>query len=444
MPTERRGASATAPTAATPAAFAAWAVALTLVLPAPAPAAGPGSAAAADADTPLALRVGQTVERDDNLLRLADGERAPAGTERADTRAISTLGGSVAARLGRQTARAALELADHRHAANPGFDHVAHRASFGLDAEAAGRLSGTLHLDHAGGLVAFDDLDDLDAPAAGSAGRRVVQRTERGGLTLRRGAALSVELGLHARRTRWDGAALGAWQLTQRQIGTGLRWAPHEQAHLSLHARAGSGRGSDGPLPPTTTAPRFTLHAVEVDARWSAGAWLMEAALGHEQLRLEGPLAAPAALSEGARRTDGGATARLGLRRDRGSAVRLGLALERHQGLRSLDAAGAGPAVLRDTRRVEHALRARLELAASAKLGLDATLRLGSVDLERDADAARGSERTARLGLGLRWQPLRSIDTRCEAVRERRRGAGELGSSLGATGLGCTLGFTLS
>lgn len=412
----------------------------------------------ADTDRPFTLQARQAVEHDDNLLRLADGEPVPAGLSRTDTRAIGTLGGSLAARLGRQTARAALELADHRHADNPGFDHVAHRASFGLDVETAGRLDGTLRLDHAGGIVAFEDLDDLDDRGAIVAGQRVRQRTERAGLTLRRGAALGLELGLHARRTRWDGAGLGRWQVAQRQLGTGVRWTPHEQAHVALQVRAGSGRGSDAPLPPTPEAPRFTLHAVELDARWPAGAWTLEAALGHERLRLAGPLAglvagpaaSPAASPlagptvDGARRTDGGPTARFGLRRDGGGAVRLGLALERDHGLRSLDAAGAGPAVLRDTSRVEHALRARLELAPSAKLGLDATLRLAAVDLERDSDAARGRERTVRLGLGLRWQPLRSVDTRCEAVRERRRGAGELGSSLGATRLGCSLGLTLS
>jgi hypothetical protein len=386
----------------------------------------PCVAAVAAEGSPWTLQASQSLVRDDNLYRLADGVAAPLGTSRADTVATTTLGAGWDGRIGRQRLQADASVRAIRHADNDALDHHAHDLRLTWLAQTAGRLGGVLSLRRARQLRTPDNL------IVASAAVRNLETDEAVGGVIRLGGEgrLTVEAGLGARQRDLSVPTAGSATLRSRTVSAGARWRPGAATTLGAALRHTAGRYP-------VLDEDWRLDAVDLSAEWDRGgrtslwARLSPVRLRHDRFT---------------QRDVAGLNVAGQLRWQASPKIDLALRLQREIGTdigleRWDQSAGAVWPGTGDDARLVKRIALDLSYAMTAKLKLTA----GATHTRRDLvplsastpNAAFGEDRTSRVAAGASWQASTRVSLGCEAAAERRAVDGALSAPYTARSVGC-------
>jgi hypothetical protein len=385
--------------------------------------------------TPYLLGASAGVARDSNLLRLADGQPAPAGYRRGDTAHTATLLARLDQPFGRQRVSADLSLRDTRYAANAIYDNLGYTAQAGLDWSTAGRVSGTLAASANRELYSFNIGYD-----AGLVEQRNLQDT--------RNANASVAVGLV---TQWSATAHVGWSSTgnslddarvqalnfdQEKAGFGLRWRPSSAVAWNLGLERARGRYPNyrqlagGEF----AADRFRQTSLELGLSVQpSGASQLALQLGRTATRYD--------LNQ--LRDFTGTTGRLVWNWQPTGKLRLSSKLSRGTGQDAYEVTVFGSPGTSDYSRVVDTLRVEADHELSAKVKLTAswqTVRRTVVNTVENPFiplSAQGKDTTDDLALGVRWTAQRSLALGCDFGSLRRRTQGPLASPLHSESFAC-------
>ncbi len=426
----------TDPLGARPAVAALLAAALAL--------AGGGAAAQT---SPWYLSGQLSLNHDDNLFRLGEGQDTPQGRSRSDLLTSAALIGGLDQPIGRQRVQAALTLRDNRFDRNAGLDNQGYSGRVSLDWSTVNRLSGQL------GASRSRELSALNIESLGVLSQRNLVDTEAADASVRVGlvTAFSMELSGGVRRSRnsLDEPSVQALNLDQDNSAFGLIWQPGSALDVALSARQARGRFPnfrvvDGAF----EDDRFAQRGLELSSRWQAsGASRLEARIGSGRTQYERDSERDFDSVNGslswAWRPTGKLTAYTVLSREKGqdnypTSVRT-LVFEGSFVLRDL------PAVRSYLRTID-TVRWQVEWATSAKVGLSAALQFARRDaaerLRTVADGAlrgsnQGIDETTVASLGARWEPTRWAQVGCDLRHESRRTPDTVTSNMKSTSLNC-------
>ncbi len=391
-----------------------------------------------------------SLTHDDNLLRLGDGQQPLAGQSRSDTvRSLALIGG-LDQPIGRQRLQANLTLRDNAFERNDSFDNESYSGSVTLDWSTVNRLSGQLGVGRSRALSTFN------TEFFGLLAQRNFETTETLDASARLGlvTAFSLELAASTRRVRnsLDQPTVQAQNQDQDNAALGLSWRPSGALETTLSLRELRGRF------PTFRREgdrfeddRYTQRGVELATRWeSGGASRLEARIGSGQTSYERGGDRDFDSVNGSLtwtwRPTGKLTAYSGLSRERGqdnfpTFVRLPV------GFFFVDV----PAVQSNLRTVD-TLRAQLEWAATAKIGVSAGVQFARRDVvartrsvldDLQLSSAEGVDETVVTSLGARWTPVRWALVGCDLRHESRRATGNVTLGLKGTSLACYAQATL-
>jgi len=391
--------------------------------------------------SPWYLGLSQTFSTDSNLLRLANGQAAPEGFARSDNVSSTALLAGLDQPFGRQRFYANLALRDHRFDRNAFYDNRGHTVATGLEWSTVERLSGALTASVNRGLSSINTAE------VGLLREKNLERTEAADAVLRVGVQtqLTVEASLGARRVDNSLAlrALQSREFRQDSAAAGLRWRPDGASSFGVALRQTRGRYpkyielADGSF----QADRFKSEDVDLNASLAAsGASRVELRLSSGRTRYD--------LNE--QRNFDGFTGNLAWIWEITGKTRLSTSLARDRGQDSYATTAFNTPGSADYSRLTSAVRARLDLAASAKLALHGALAYLEREIVRtvslgpfELPPASGRERSTQATLGVRWAPSRALLFGCEAGHEDRRGSGELGTAMRTSSLACYGQITL-
>jgi hypothetical protein len=391
-----------------------------------------------------------SVTNDDNLLRLGDGQPPLAGQSRSDTVSSAAIIGGFDQPIGRQRLQANLTLRQNRFDRNDRYDNESYSGGVSLDWTTVNRLSGRL------GASSSRALSTFNAEVIGLLAQRNFETTEAADASVRLGlvTAWSLELTGTTRRTRnsLDLPTVQAQNLDQDSAAAGLAWRPGAAFDATLSARESRGRfPTFRSVNGSFEDDRFTQRSLELATGWQpSGASRLEARIGSGQTQyprggdrdfdnVSGSL-------NWTWRPTGKLTAYTGLSRERGqdnypTFVRV------PAGFFLVDL----PAVQANLRTIE-TLRGQLDWAASAKVGVSASLQYARRDVSVRTrtvldDVLRGSaegiDQTTIVSLGARWSAMRWAQLGCDLRHEKRRATGNVTDGLTGTSLSCSAQATL-
>jgi hypothetical protein len=391
-----------------------------------------------------------TITHDDNLLRLGEGQPPLAGQSRSDAVRSAALIGGLDQSFGRQRLQANLTLRQNRFDRNDRFDNESYSGSLALEWATVNGLSGQLGASRSRALSTFN------AEVVGLLAQRNFETTEAADATLRLGlvTAWSLELTGATRRTRnsLDQPTVQAQNLDQDSAAFGVAWRPGSAFGATLSARESRGRY------PTFRSvngrfedDRFEQHGVELSAGWQpSGASRLEARIGIGQTQYprggDRDFDSVSGSLNGTWRPTGKLTATTGLSRERGQ-----------DNYPTFVRAPVGfflvelPAVQANLRTTD-TLRAQLEWAASAKLGVSTAVQYARRDVNARTRtvlddvlrfSADGVDQTIIVTLGGRWSATRWAQLGCDLRHEKRRATGNVTAGLTGTSLSCSLQATL-
>ena len=342
---------------------------------------------------------------DDNLLRLADDQREPAGQSRSDTVSSTALIAGLDQFFGRQRLQSSLTLRDNKFDNNSRFDNQSYSGSLNLEWATLGRLSGELSASRSRALSTFN------ADGIGVLTQRNDETTENLNAVVSVGLVTewSLELGAGQRRVRnsLDLPTVRARDLDQDNAVVGLAWRPAGNSQFEArigNARTRYGRGGDR-----------DFDGLSASLAWG---W-----------RASGKLGVNTRLS-----------------RDKGqdnypTLIRVPV------GFFFIEL----PALQTDLR-TSDTLRTQFDWAATAKLAVTTSLQFTRRDvtsrLATEFDPALGREAqgvddTTIAALGLRWQPNRWSVLGCDLRHEQRRADGRVTTGLEANSVNCYVQATI-
>lgn len=384
--------------------------------------------------SPWYVGASQTFTHESNLYRLADGAATPDGVSKADLISSTALLAGLDQPLGRQRVYGSATLRSSKFRDNKDLDNEGYALRAGLDWETVNRLSGTLEASAERSLARFNTDTELGVQT-----RRNIEDQTRLLAEARVGVvtAYTAEVSLEHRERRFSAPEYDRRENRQTTGAASLRWRPRGGTMLGIGLRHTAGSyprfrtNDDGGFEPD----RYTRNGLDLLGSWeSGGATRLDARITLGQTRYD---------QNDARNISGG-TGYVGWTWRSGGRLSLNARLARDIGQ---DAYFSGSPFVNgvvDTGRTTTTARLTADYAASAKIGLRATVLQARRDLVQTLPPSalfpgnlRGRDNTTELSLGATWAPTRSLVFGCDLGHERRSASGDLSLPYSANRVGC-------
>lgn len=356
-------------------------------------------------ESPWALGASQAFRYDSNVFRTPNGTPA-----RSDVESITGVDGRLRAQLGRQEIYLSGELSAHRYRENSGLDNVGNRIETGINWATIERLSGTLRHAQNRSLAAF-----------GAAGEpliteRAVERTQLTEATVRYGltARSALQAGWAHRRVDYSIAEYDNREYRQNVTSLGYQYGLERALTLGIGGRYTEGRTPryDEPAPGTFVADRSKRRDVDLTATWVPSA-LSTISARISATREEHSQADEADFS--------GTTGSLSWEYLPSGRLSLNAQIARDTGAESRFASftGQDPELNVESQRIltSAQLGARYELTGKTRLNARYRYARGKLS---NTSGDTGHDVTQLYGLGVEYEPLRTLRLACEAGQERR------------------------
>lgn len=388
---------------------------------------------------PWYLALGQSLSRESNIYRLADGASPGIGS-RGDTVWITSLLAGVDQTISRQRLRADLSLRASRFSANEALDNQGHGLRLSWDWATAGRIEGSLAAALDRSLVRFDNSDPAGGLVRNIGSTKQFDASVRAGLVTR----WSVQASFGHTETGYSATQFAYREYRQDSFAGGLRYTSSPDLSLSLGLRRLEGRyprfavARDGSF----VADHYEGRYADIGVRFGAsGVSLLEAKLSAGHTRFDRASATDSSGLTGELTWNWRPTAKLKLdtrlARDRGQeSASLGFFVTNTGQLASGRFADFSRSSTSLATTLQYALSAKLSLMASATF-IDRDLRDTRQDLFGQITNRSGRDRMRQFALGARWQATRSIVLGCEVSSERREANSELSSDMSNQTRGC-------
>ena len=393
-----------------------------------------GSGPAMAQSSPYYIGGAVTYAHDSNLLRLPDGQLAPANYSKADSTLSTALLAGMDQRFGRQRAYGTLSLRSNRLSSNTVYNNDSYALNAGLDWSTIERISGLLSVNASRSLSTFDMQEVGLLVNKNQESAEGFEATIRVGLVTE--YSLEATAGTRQTKNSLQDPRIQARNFKQDNISVGLRWLPSDVTRLGLSVRATVGR-----------YPKFrAVSATEFEAdRFKRQD--VDLTLWH---RLSGFNSFEMRLSTGKTRYDlatqrdfTGLTGSLAWNWAATGKTNINLRLSHDTGQDSTAYTFINMAATSDLSRVSDSLLLQADYAMTAKVALKASLAYFDRDLVRTLPSifgpfeSSGTEKSTTLSFGARWAPYPTVQLGCDLRHETRRGTGALGSDLGASTYSC-------
>lgn len=398
------------------------------------------SSPSARAETsPYYIGASQEFSHNSNLFRVGDSQAS-----RSDTISSTGLLAGIDQPFGRQRLRVDGTLQTNRFSNNPDLNNIGYGLNAALDWATINRLSGTVS------YFANQNLANYGTPNTLQITSRNIQKTQQfltqavlGGVTI-----LSFTGGYSHRTVDYSAPAYDAQQFEQDSGNLGLRYRfsgaldvggslrmtrgryPHFQ-------RAGGGFEAD----------TLDRRDFDLSSNWTpTGATSLSArvSFGRETH------------SVSSQRDFSGVTGSLSIDHNPGGKLRFAALLSRDTGVENsfltlFDINGAPTRVVADNSRLSTAAQLSANYEATAKIQLNATVRVSQRSLVDTLTLSNGGAATGNTGsdtvssvaFGANYAPLRNLLLACNVGREDRRTSSALSSAYGVNSVGCLAKYTL-
>lgn len=379
-------------------------------------------------ERPWTVSASQAVRYDSNVFRAERGTPTD-----SDVASITSLEGRLRAQLGRQQAYLGGGVSAHRYRDNDQLDFTGNTLETGVNWATVERLSGTLRYVQNRGLAVYG------AAGAPQINDRILERTQLGEATVRFGiTSRSALLGSVAqRRVDYSEAAYQDREYQQDVASLGYQYGVERALTLGVGARHTRDHTPryDEPTPGTFVANRGTRRDVDFTALWQpSGLSTVSARISATRQRYTQATEAEFSGATGSLRWEYRPTGRLSLSTQ----------LERDTGAeaRFADFSGTDPELSVESRRLVNSaqLEARYEL--TGKTRLNARVRHARTKLS-DGTGTTGHDNTNIYGLGIEYNPTRTVLLGCEAGQENRSTASSLSYAYRVTTAQCLVRLTL-
>lgn len=389
---------------------------------------------AAAQTSPYYIGISENVSRDNNLLRLPDGQEAKAGYTRADTTLTTALQAGIDQPFGRQRASANLSLRDSRYRGNTLFNNQGYTASVGLDWSTVERISGSLSANVNRSLSSFNNYDVgllLDKNYEDTQG---LNATVNVGLVTQ--YSLELNAGHRAVTNTLDNTTLQARNFRQDSGGLTLRWRPSSATSIGLGVRDTRGRYPRyRQVNGDYQADRYKQTSVDIVASLvPSGASTVDLRIGQSNTNYDLNSA----------RDFSGITGTLGWNWQATGKFRLTTRVSRDTGQDSYATTVFGNVPgSSDYSRVVDTLRLEGNFQQSAKIALVASWQLAQRTIVQTTVNpllplnASGKDATNTYALGARWAPYRTISVGCDVGQEQRSASGDLTTPMHSSSVSC-------
>lgn len=390
----------------------------------------------ASAETsPWSLGVGLSQAYDDNVFR------APPEQAVGDHLRSLFLTGTLDQAIGRQQLQASATVRDTRYENRTDLDYRGYSLQSAWNGSTAGNLSWNLNVRAQRTLASYADALDARERVAN------VETSRQLGASLQLGLVADWVAGLNAGRRTLDysSAIYAPDELVQNHLGLSVTWHPLGPLSITSGPRITLGRYPNAQDGNGAAQPdRFRRRDWDLAAQWAvSGASQLSArvSLSRQRHDLQRSL------------DFSGTTGELGWQWQPGARTRLNLSLARDTGSEtSFFSLGAPGAALRgsgDSSQVSRSVTLGLAYQLGAKASLTAqasAARRHLVSASRltggtgpiDLGTRAGDEPSHGLQLGLRYEPLRSLQLACDAGRTVRTGVDGLSTTYRATQVSCS------
>jgi hypothetical protein len=379
-------------------------------------------------ERPWTLSASQAVRYDSNVFRAERG--SPSET---DVSSITSLDGRLRARLGRQQAYAAAGVSAHRYRENDQLDFTGTTLETGLNWATVERLSGTVRYVQHRGLAVYG------AAGAPQTTDRVLERTQLGEATVRFGmtARSALLASLAQRRVDYSVVEYEDREYQQNVASLGYQYGVERALTLGVGGRYTRERTPryDEPTPGNFVANRGTRRDLDFTAVWQAsGLSTVSARISATRQRYTQADEADFSGATGSLRWEYRPTGRLSLNTqlDRDTAAEA----------RFADFAGEAPEQSVESRRLVNSAQLEALYELTGKTRMNARLRHARSKLS-DGTGATGHDNTNTYGLGIEYNPTRTLLLGCEAGQENRSTRSPLSYSYRATVAQCLVRLTL-
>lgn len=390
-------------------------------------------AGAAQAETsPWYIGASQAYTHSSNLLRLSDGEAAPAGASQSDTVSSTALLGGLDQTIGRQRVFGNLVLRSNRMRHNEVYDNEGYAVTAGIDWQTVEHVSGSIKGSTQRNLASFN------ADEIGRIEKKNLETTKQLDATVRVGGVgeLTAEATAGARSVSYSAFEYASRAFHEDRGSVGLRWRPDGTTTLGMAVRLTKGRypsfrSSTG----GSVADRFDRRDLDLSANLQpSGASNIDARVSFGKTEYE----------VATQRDFSGVTGLLRWVWQATGKLRLDTRLSRDPSQDSyfFQTPFAADSTV-EYSRLTTALRMRADYEASAKVRLNAGVSYARRSLVNTLPtfagelARSGSDRSTGLTLGAAWTPVRSLQFGCDLSRERRSSDSTLSSSYGDTTVSC-------
>jgi hypothetical protein len=360
--------------------------------------------AALSQSSPYYIGVAQTFTYESNLLRLREGQVAPAGGSANDTISSTALVAGIDQSFGRQRLSGSASLRTNRYADNDQFNSAGYSLNLGLDWETIERLSGNVNV--GADRTQRADLRDRQGRFIGGGNAEDAQRVS---ATVRLGMAgpLSIEAGVNYNNLAYEAAAASYAEYSQTGGSLGVRYRLGGATSLGVGLR--SSRSVYPNLLISQADPRDKRQRTDIDFNvvWvPSGSSKLDATLSQGRTRYD-------QLSD---RDFSGATGALVWTYNPGGRFRGNLRAARDTG-QSSDLATTAFSQITDSLRVAADYDVTGKIVASASLQ---TYRRQLDNSGQFLGAIRGKDTGHVATFGLRWAALRSLTVGCQASYDKR------------------------
>ncbi len=354
--------------------------------------------------SPYYVGVSQTLQHESNLLRLRDGQAAPAGSSESDTISNTALVAGVDQRFGRQRLNGSVSLRSNHYNKNRDFNGEGYSFNLGLDWETIESLSGTVTL----GADRNPRADVRDRFGRFISGGNT-ETTRRLGATASLGVAgpLALEVGVSRSELNYSSSAASYAEYDQTGASAGLRYRLGGATSVALTLRQSNVNYPGLLVGQANPSDKRKRNDIELSGVWvPSGASRLDARLSQGKTKYE-------QLSQ---RDFSGAAGSLSWTWQPSGKLRLTTRLGRDAGQNS-DLATTAFSQTTDTLRVsaDYELSGKITATASAQ----ATRRQldGSGQL---VAGVQGNDTGSNFSLGARWAVLRSATLGCQTSFEKR------------------------
>ena len=380
-----------------------------------------------------------TYSHDSNLLRLSDGQVAPAGYSKADSTVSTALLAGLDQSFGRQRAYGTLTLRSNRFSNNTIYNNQSYAVSAGLDWSTVERISGVVTANASRNLSTFD-LQEIGLLAnKNQESSHGLETTVRMGLVTE--YSLEATIGTRQVKNSLDDSRIQARNNTQDNASLGLRWLPSSETRVGLAVRATHGRYPDFPVSATELkTDRFKRQDVDLTF------WHRPSGRSSFDLRLS---AGKTKYDLATQRDFDGLTGALAWNWQATGKVNINTRLSHDTGQDSYAYTFVNQPATTELSRVMTAIIVQTDYNVTAKVSLKASVSYADRDLVRTLPSifgpfeSKGNEKSTTFLVGARWVPYPYVQVGCDLRQETRRGTGALGADLAAATYNCFGQLTL-